>query len=319
MARHRTLETQLTPTLKSHFDLLYRPKRLFGKSPETTRLYHFSIGYFTAYLRHEATIDDLDDAKVMGCMEWIVAREPEGLGLSVRTANKTRDQLVALWNFLARKGAVTHGWPEVPSLPEPARTPIGWTPQQLKLLWEMCAAQRGLIGGVPTDLWWLGIHYVAYDTLERIGAVRKLQWKGVIGLDEGGTVWANFPPEVRKGRKSDNTCKLHAHTADVLRAIRDNSPDTDSVFPWPKNHTYLHTRYRELRSRAGLPTDRYHSFHCIRRTGASFAEAAGGDPSRLLRHSGPGVYAKHYRVPSLSGEAQAVDYLQRPDDPRPAA
>ena len=310
-----TISKKLDPSLQSHFDLLYRPKRLFGKSPETIRLYGFTFGYFRAFLGREPTIHDLDDAKIMALMEWIVSKT-NGLGLSLRTANKTRDQLTALWNFLARK-SVVKTWPDVPSFPEPHRDPVGWTRDELKLLWQMCAAQRGLIAGVPADLWWLGIHSVAYDTLERIGAVRELRWSRVLYFDShpDDDIWAHFPAETRKGGMEPNSARLHRDTVRILRQIRAASDD-ERVFPWNKAKEYLHTRYRILRQKAGLPTDRFHSFHCIRRTGASFAEAAGADASKLLRHSSRGVTERHYLVPSLTAAAQACDVLRRPDAPK---
>jgi len=303
-----TSSGKLDSTLRSHFDLLYRPKRLFGKSPETVRLYGFTFAYFRDFLGREPTIQDLCDNAVMACMEWIVGER----GLSTRTANKTRDQLVALWNFLARKGVVST-WPDVPSFHEPKRTPIGWTQAQLNELWKMCAAQRGTVCGVPSSLWWTGLHCVMYDSLERIGAARRLRWDGVTDLDQP-RAYGYFPAEVRKGRKEDSTVKFHADTTTLLREMHAIATD-DCVFPWHKRGEYLHTRYRVLREKWGLPTDRWHSFHCMRRTGASFAEAAGGDPTALLRHSSRRIYEQHYRVPQISGQQQASDLLFRPGQP----
>lgn len=296
---------QLDDTLRSHFDILYRPKRLFGKSPETVRLYGFTFDYFAAFLGREATLADLTDDNVRACMEYIV-NERE---LSLRSANKTRDQLCALWNFLARKGVVKD-WPDVPSFPEPKRTPIGWTASQLNELWRMCAGQHGTVCGIPANLWWLGIHSVMWDSLERIGAARFLRWDGVTDLDQQ-RAFGHFPAEIRKGRVEPSDVRFHADTTLILREMRAIATD-EYVFPWHKDKTYLHTRYRTLREKWGLPVDRWHSFHCIRRTGSSFAEAAGGDPTKLLRHSSRRIYEQHYRVPQISGEKQASDILFRP-------
>lgn len=300
-----TIKTVLDQTLRSHFDVLYRPKKLFGKSPETVRLYGYTFRYFAEYLGREALLSDLTDEIVMGCMEWIRERP-----LSLRTANKTRDQLCALWSFLARKGIVAT-FPEVPSFDEPQRTPVAWTRDQLRLLWEMCQAQGGYIAGIPASLYWLTLHSVAYDSLERIGAVKQL-----IKADlRQGMGWVHFRAETRKGRRKDSTSRLHPVTTGLLAKLCDCQPGEALVFPWPYHPSYFWIRYRTMRERAGLPTDREHSFHCIRKTGASFAEAAGADASRLLGHSSRAVTQRHYIDPVASPGEQAVDFLFRPGDP----
>jgi site-specific recombinase XerD len=116
----------LDSTLRSHFLLLYKPKKLFGKSPETVRLYGYTLKYFAEFLGRDPVLSDLKDETVMGLMEWIRAKP-----LSLRTANKTRDQICALWSFLARKGIVPT-FPDVPAFPEPEKTPIAWTQSQIR-------------------------------------------------------------------------------------------------------------------------------------------------------------------------------------------
>ena len=292
----------MTLTLRAAFETLYRPKRLFGKSPETVRLYHHTFDYFDRYLAREATLDDLADEIVMGLMESLVDK-----GLSVRTANKTRDQISALWNFLARKKIVDQ-FPDIPALPQPARTPVAWSAKQLAELWEACENQGGWVCGIPAGLYWLALHCVAGDTLERIGAVRQLR-RGDLRDD---LRWVHFRAETRKGRKRDFTCKLHGTTTALLVKLCGQEPDSTLVFPWDKHPCYFWSVYKTLRLRAGLPTDREHSFHCIRKTGASFAEAAGVDASRLLGHSDRRVTETHYLDPMISGKNQASDVLFRP-------
>lgn len=292
----------LDPTLRSHFDILYRRQRLFGKSPNTVRLYHYTLRYFDEFLGHVGTIDDLTDENVMGCMERIVER-----GLSIRTANKTRDQLCALWNFLARKG-ITKQFPECPSLPQPLRTPVAWSRSELSRLWEMLAAQGGWICGIKASSYWLALHSVAYDTLERIGAVRLLEWTDL----RSDCRWAWFRPETRKGRRVEFTAKLHPTTTALLESIR--LPERQLVFPWEQHPSYFWTKYKMMRRRAALPTDAAHSFHCLRRTAASFAEAAGADASKLLGHSSRAVTERHYLSPEICPRVQASDVLPRPAD-----
>jgi len=243
----------------------------------------------------------------MSLMEWIIAQ-----GLSVRSANKTRDQLCALWNFLARKGIVKQ-FPEVPSLPQPERTPIAWSRKELGSLWEMLENQGGEVCGIPSNLYWLALHSVAWDTLERVGAVRQLVWSDL----RSEYAWLHFRAETRKGRKKDFTAKLHPTTTALLRSIRE--PSRSLIFPWSMHPCYFCTKYKSMRERAGLPSDARHSFHCIRRTGASFAEAAGADATRLLGHSSRRVTEQSYLAPEITGKQQAVDVLFRPNGDGPRA
>jgi integrase len=304
-ALSRPSSDEIAPTLRSHFDVLYRRQRLFGKSPETVRLYGYTFDYFERFLGREPLLSDLTDDRVTALMEWIVDRSV-GLGLSSRTANKTRDQLVALWNFLARKRLVDQ-FPEVPAFPEAVRDPIAWTRQELRTLWNLCENQRGEICGVPAGLWWITIHSVSWDSLERIGAVRQSVWSDL----SSDFIWMHFRAEIRKGRKRDQTAKLHPSTGELLRAIR--YPDRDLLFPWEMHPSYLWTKYKAMRRSVGLPVDRMHSFHCIRRTGASFAEAAGVDATRLLGHSSRRVTERYYLSPKIVGKPQGADVLFRPN------
>jgi integrase len=49
----------------------------------------------------------------------------------------------------------------------------------------------------------------------------------------------------------------------------------------------------KILERAGLPKDRRCKFHKIRKTTASYYEAAGGSAQRLLDHSSPAVTRKY--------------------------
>ena len=63
----------------------------------------------------------------------------------------------------------------------------------------------------------------------------------------------------------------------------------------------------------GLPSDRRHKFHAMRRTVASFYEAAGGNATELLGHSTRDVTRTHYLDPRVVGQGvNACDVLFRP-------
>lgn len=285
-------------TLRADFHSLYRRQRLFGKSPETVRLYGFTFNYFRDCLGREATRDDLCNETIMQCMEWIVAQ-----GLSLRSANKFRDQICALWRFLRDEGLILKG-PRVPALPEPERSPIAWTEDQLAALWKMFLDQKGWICGVPSSLYYIALHSIAWDSLERIGAIRQLRWSDLAGQ------WLKFRAETRKGRRKENIVKLDQTTLEILESIR--LPKRELIFPWDKNRTYFWTKHRNMRKKVGLPDDRMHSFHCTRVTGASFAEAAGADATKLLLHGNRKTTERHYLDPRVIPRIHGADVLFRP-------
>lgn len=66
----------------------------------------------------------------------------------------------------------------------------------------------------------------------------------------------------------------------------------------------------EVLERAGLPTDSKSKFHRIRRTVASYYEAAGGNATELLGHSSRKITEK-YLDRRIVARPQAIDRLWR--------
>lgn len=136
---------------------------------------------------------------------------------------------------------------------------------------------------------------VCYDSAERLSAVLSLRFADV----HDGLV--RFRAEGRKGHRRDVTRTISEVTAEAIAAIRN--PLRDLVFPWSMAVTTLYYQMDRILIRAGLPTDRRSKFHRIRRTAASYYEAAGGDAQVLLDHSSPVLKRKHYLDPRIAGDA----------------
>jgi integrase len=126
---------------------------------------------------------------------------------------------------------------------------------------------------------------------------------------EGG--WLCVPCELRKGKGEDKVFRLAGDTMLALARIRRNS--SDFVFPWPYTKSSLWPRYAQLLKAAGLPHDKRSKFHRMRRTVASYFEAAGGDATVLLGHSARAVTTKHYIDERIVKPKQAAELLFRPD------
>ncbi|HEY4310552.1 MAG TPA: site-specific integrase [Pirellulales bacterium] len=286
-------------TVRQLYIHFYRPLKLRAASPKTDYQYKINIDSFERFLGREPLLTDFDDEVIGALLSWIVQR-----GRSTATANKAASHLLALFNFAARKRFVQQ-FPDVTRLTEPVRIPKAWSETDLRRLFAALYAAPGKIAGVPAGLWWVALHQLLWWTAERIGAVRQLRWSDV-DLETG---WLIVPAEFRKFQTSDKATELPPAALEALRAIRN--PGRTLIFPWPHSDEYLWTVYREIRKRAGMPIDAKSSFHRMRKTAASFFEAAGGNATELLGHSSRAVTMR-YLSPAIVKPQQTAGMLFSP-------
>lgn len=260
---------------------VYRAKRLKAGSKNTVRLYFHSINSFSKTLNKQPAVEDLTDDNIERHMWRIV-----NLGGSPASANKDHGQLTALWRFASRN-RYTETWPNVRTLPEVERVPMGWMQDECERLLQSARLEPGKINTAPAKLWWECLLLVLFETGERIGAVRFLQKTHLQGH------WLLIPANLRKGNKRDKLYALQQETADLLKTLIGYSPDDKLIFPWDRCETYIYNRYKAILTRAKLPTDRRSCFHRIRRTVASAVAASGGDASAALDHASPRTTKKY--------------------------
>jgi integrase len=150
---------------------------------------------------------------------------------------------------------------------------------------------------------------LAYETAERIGAIRQLEW-GEVDLDSRYVV---FRAESRKGGGRDIQRDISAELAAWLRELK--ACGATLVFPWTKSETLLWHEFNKLCVVAEVTSRGFHGF---RRTSASYLAAAGGDASAHLGHSSPQMTQAHYLDPSIvRPKVSAVDLLPSLDTPLP--
>jgi integrase len=268
----------MTHTLISVLHDLYVPLR--SLCPRSVENYEFTIRAFSAFVGREATLDDLDELTVA---RYLTNRAKER---AIATAAKDRAQLRALHEFSARRKLCDH-WPQYPPIRVPDRVPEAWFSGEMQRLLDAAGQEKTVLDGIPGGLWWRALLLLAYDTAERATALTSLRWRNVRGSS------VLFVAEDRKGRRRDILREIGEDTLAALEAIRgDRGPD-DLVFPWPRNRNYLWRRLEIILERAGLPHGRRDKFHRIRRTTASYYEAAGGSAQRLLDHSDPATTRKY--------------------------
>jgi integrase len=288
-------------SLESFFADWFCPLFLRSRTDNTRRLYRTTIRTFGRFLARTPTLEDFSDLVVNRFLDWY-----RRTGHSPFSVNKERSNLLAMWRFAARKRLVDE-WPDVKAEVEPERVPQAWTADQIVRLMSACEVQTGTIGGVAAADWWRALHLVAWDTGERIGAIRDLEWVHA-DLVAG---YMLVPAELRKGKRRDRLYRLAGDTIQALRKIL--LPKREKIFPWPYSRTYLWNRYSRLLRKAGLPHDSKSKFHRMRRSVASHYEAAGGNATELLGHSSRSVTLA-YLDPRIVPQHHAVDLLFRPGD-----
>jgi integrase len=288
-------------SLREFYATFFEPLRLRSRSQRTKDLYQTSLRNLAKFLERQPRLSDLSDDTINRYLAWFRA-----LGRAPSSVNKERANVLAIWRFACRKHYVKD-WPDVEMEIEPRRLPMAWLEHEVRALFAACTQEPGSICGVPAGLWWSCLLMVIWDSGERISAVAGLRWPA-IDLRSG---WVVVSAELRKGKRADRGYRLAPDTVAMLKSLRKHCRD-DRVFPWPYTPNYLWLKFNVVLARAGLPTDRRSKFHRVRRSVASYFEAAGGDATQLLDHSDRRVTIRSYLDVRICGQKQAADVLFRP-------
>lgn len=279
----------------------YARKKLRRADPSTKKKFGIALNHWSRMVGHEPSTDDLRDDAVEEYQDTLIELHE----LSEDTSVSYTKKILALWRF-AHRMRYLDAWPMVDVIVPAEHIPVAWSRDELKRLFSALKTQTGFVGGVPASGWWLALHWVLWDSWERIGATLKLPW-GNVNLEQR-YLW--FAAKTRKGKRRDKGHALHEITVASLAEIQN--PNRELVFPWPYNRMTLWNRYRRILFDAQLPCDRYHMFHCMRRSGASHMRAAGGNPSQTLDHSDPAVTDRSYIDPRVAPPQSPSDILFRP-------
>lgn len=289
-------------TLLDYFNKVYWPRKLTG-SPRTAVLYRLTFARFKDFLGHPPTLADLNDESVCGFLQ-----DRLGQGLAQHTVDKERDKLLALATFAAKKRAIPE-FLDVPAIKPASITPQCWRREHLAMLLKACEETKGLIGKCPARYWWLALNYLILYTGERTGAVLELRWEWLDGRV------LRVPASVRKGRKKPMVYFLPATVVSALERLRGYTEGLIFQTPWARGHASgtFYRHYTKLLERAGLPTGRKFKPQQLRRTFASYLEAAGGDATAALAHSDSKVTKESYLDPGVTqaGRESAGETVER--------
>jgi integrase len=261
-----------------------------------------AVRQYSKWLGREATLGDLQQVPVLGFL-----RAQMGL-LAPATINSKRQALLSLWRAAAEEGLLA--WPpKIPKLREPERLPVAWTLDQVSRLLQTARALPGIWYGVPRGLAWEICLLLIWDTGVRVGSVLAAE---VSQVDLAAGLW-RVPAEHQKGRRRDRLFRLHPQTIDAIARSLGNGRTTTRLFPFPYRRREVWLHLKCLLRDAGLPFDRTHLFHCLRRTTESYGAAARGIEwaAACVGHS-PAVARKSYISPLIFQPPSLVEVVPRP-------
>jgi integrase len=266
------------------FENLYRPLRLRGRSPKTSKLYHCTFRAFARGIGHEPTIADLDELVLAKYLELRVTQ------VTPYSAERERIALMALARF-AWERRLLEVLPVCPPAPLPERIPTAWTIEDMQRI--MALAEIPATYGRPGDLRHKGrtpemfakiipaIVATVWDTGERIGALLECR------VDDYQRPALTVKAEYRKGKKKAKLMNLSEETCDRIE-VSIAAGDGTRLFPWGLSDTYLYRTFGKVVKAAGLERDdvaRGQRFHQVRRTALSHFAALGGDATAMAGHS----------------------------------
>lgn len=282
-------------TLWHLFKTSYKLRELRGGSQQTDKQYEIQLRHFGRYLGHQPTLADLHEDTITAFLD------EHARGRTPCTVNKAHWALIALWQHAAKK-RLAETFPTIAPLREPERVPQAWTINELARLLESCRRQIGTIAGVNAADWWFALCLFAFTTGERTGAVLSIRLSDV-NFERGEVL---VPAEVRKGRKRDMLYRLRPETLEAISRIRE--PERKLLFAFDADISTFYNRFGRILRRAGLP-----HYKCklqkLRRTFASYVEAAGGDATKALAHSNRSIAIKSYLDPRVCGGRNPSDLL----------
>lgn len=267
-----------TTKLEDFLNEVYAPLKAIDA--RTINLYWYTIKPYGEFLGRPATLGDFEELSVA---RFLARRVRER---APATAKKDRAHIHALWEFAARRKLVDT-WPTIPLVKVPERIPEAWMSDEMGLILESAAKETTFYCEIPAALWWKALLMLAYDTGERVAAMLAIQWRSFRGCS------VIYEAESRKGKRRDTLRDISLETADAMLAIKGQRGPNDLIFPWPRQKSYVWKRLEIILQRANLPAGRKDKFHKIRRTTASYFEAAGGNAQKLLDHADAATTRKY--------------------------
>jgi integrase len=264
----------------------YAPLRAL--KPRAHRQYELTLDRWAEHLGREPAVADLSGLPVQAFLQ---ARRKT---VSQATCVKDRCHIVALWGFAFNaRMCERHPKAMLPRMTAPRRIPKAYRLDEVSSMVRVARALPGAICGVPRGLYMASLIRIAWETAERVGAIRLVEWSDV-DLEERAIV---FRAENRKGGAADNRREISEELAGWLKKMRQ--PGQRLVWPWDGSETGLWYEFGKLCAVCGVTARGFHGF---RRSSASYLAAAGGSAAAAqehLTHDSVSTTRAHYLDPSI--------------------
>lgn len=274
------------------------------KSIETVRLLKNSARRFSEYLKRPANVDDFSELTLTGFI-----RHRRTIGKAESTIEREAAKLMTLWRWAAGEGMIQH--PKIRIDKAQVDTPVCFLRHELRRLFREVRKYDRPIGGLPGDVVLLALLSTIWDTAERIGAVRKIDRLDIDVRKRGW--WPARGWVTIKNRKRNGKSLVRPLRRSTAKHIRKLLAATDAKLPFALvDRTAIYGHLDRVLERAGLPVDRKHKFHCIRRSHASYLKRGGGDVQESLGHLDPTVAPLRYYDPRVTQRWHAIDFLFNP-------
>jgi len=277
---------------------VYAPHRL-GLSAATQQQYSIACRSLERFSGHSVAVGDLSDELILS---WLSARLKQ---VSPRTVKRERGDLLTLWRFATKKKYCQPPL-DIPPVKVPRKLPVSWRLTDVEAILSTCRRLPGRMRGteIRRSAWWSSLIFFLYDSGARIQAALTLPSRALCIAER----YAVLPAESSK-TGCEQICNLSDQTIAAIAA--HYSPARELIWPYEYGRRQIWVQFKAILKRAELPVDRYHMFHCFRRTSGSLLQANGGDACSHLGHSSPAITRRHYLDPRIVGGGQ-VDRLPRP-------
>ncbi len=268
------------------------------RSPETKRLLALSCRHFAHFLQRPALAADLTDKQIVAYMQ-----HRQRLGRSEKTVEREAAKILTLARYAALCGQADVV--RLRLVKSPVDVPTALTRPQLWSLWRAARRYQAAIGGIPGNVYSLALLDTLWWTGERLGAVWQLERADI----DVRSRWITF--RHRKARGRVQLRRVPRSAARSLGKLLAVSPG-ERPFAVFGAQTSLYHHLNRLLLQAGIPVDRRHKFHCLRRSHASWLHQRGGNASESLGHSDSRITTEYYLDPKIVVPAQPADSLFSP-------
>jgi integrase len=277
------------PQLSEYFADAYRPLQLVGAPLTTLRGYQTALAQWSRWPGHP-TMPRTDSRAMARFAEWLLPDR------SAATVNSYCKHILAILRFAADEDDIAAA-PKFRKLKEMKRVPLALTNEEFLRVLATAEQRRGTICGIPSPLWWGSLLCADYESGVRVTAMLSVASCDVL-LDQGGFFCQAEPQKDREAA----WYPLSPDTIQRIRRIYD--PNRKLLWPLDVTPNALWRRFRTILNQSGIyaPKGCGLCFHRVRKSKASYTEAAGGDAQRALGHSARSV-TERYLDPRIVGRA----------------